>query len=171
MTGDPKRGSEADAGMDPSSDILSGAVDRIFDTAAAQGAFFVAPDQKRGERNAPSPALFDLVLWNVVIAFFVNLLASAAFERVQQWKRRKEEQGERPFTADQIALLREEIRRELDGLPTPQRHALVLPDSTGPLEPLLYSFGLPRSEARALAAEVDRELGAVVREWAGGRRG
>jgi hypothetical protein len=101
------------------------------------------PAVSKSRQNAPSPALFDLVLWNVVISFFVNLLASAAFERARRWKRREEEQGERPFTADQIALLREEIRRELDGLPTPQRHALVGRASTGPLEPLLYSFGLP----------------------------
>ncbi len=32
--------------------------------------------------HSPSPEFFDLIVWNIVIAFWVNVLASAAYERV-----------------------------------------------------------------------------------------
>jgi hypothetical protein len=48
---------------------------------------FLASSKRSRERNAPSPGWFDLVVWNVVIAFLVNLLSSVAYDQLRKLQR------------------------------------------------------------------------------------
>src|SRR5258706_2904256 len=71
--------------------LIETSVDLIYDDLAELIPYitpeFHSPDGERLDDDefrlhSPSPELFDLIVWNIVIAFWVNILASAIYERL-----------------------------------------------------------------------------------------
>src|SRR5882724_2284124 len=49
---------------------------------------YLASSKESRERNLPSPEWFELVVWNVIVAFVVNLLSSVAYDQLGKLQRR-----------------------------------------------------------------------------------
>jgi hypothetical protein len=49
---------------------------------------YLASSKGSRERNAPSPEWFQLVVWNVIVAFLVNVLSSVVSDQLQRLRAR-----------------------------------------------------------------------------------
>lgn len=59
-----------------------------------EDASYVASSKSSRERNLPSAPWFELIVWNVLVAFLVNLLSSFAFDGLQRLRRHGNPSGD-----------------------------------------------------------------------------
>jgi hypothetical protein len=85
------------------------AFDRVFSVLVPDAPYLATSKHSR-ERNAPSPAWFELVVWNVIVAFIINLLASVAFDIGQKWRDARSRGTRGPVTARELEELIERLK-------------------------------------------------------------
>jgi hypothetical protein len=85
------------------------AFDRVF-TVLVPDAPYLATSKQSRERNAPSPDWFELVVWNVIVAFVINLLASLVFDIGRKWHDDQSRGPREPVTARELEELIERLK-------------------------------------------------------------
>lgn len=125
-----------------------------YDSLVPDAGFF-APTAERGTRHYPLPELFDLLVWNVVVAFLVNLAATVAYGRIQpmaqEWKVRGKAVNEEGARKAIEAII------EKAKLPETQRPSDT-DQISSTLDEILVDAGWPRELARTRAAALTEEL-------------
>ena len=129
----------------------------VFEHIADAASYFVHPGERQGVRYFPSGELFNLVVWNVAVAFLVNVFSDLAGEWVREWKERKREQKSAVFSAEQLAGIRSEIRAALQETPPAQLRVLLARAAppTAEIAAVLVEFGVPRARAETIAAPLE----------------
>lgn len=141
-------------------------LDQTFDELAnllgSESPYLIHPHDRRGVRHFPTPELFELLIWNVIVAFFVNIFASAAFEWARKFFRRSSSKAEQEelVSRDELFLFKEEIKNSIESLSPGKKKTLknLIKTSKFNSDKILQSYGLPEKRATVLSKEIDKIL-------------